>query len=110
MAATMLGQGKNTWQAEIDAAAEVSPRDQMDELRERRGHICVSSQDLVGPRYGADRPIVVMLLSCRWPTSSGSRSSLSSSCTPSSLQRTRPESGSEGTEIALMPSELELTS
>jgi hypothetical protein len=25
MAATMLGQGKNTWQAEIDAAAEVSP-------------------------------------------------------------------------------------
>jgi len=25
MAATMLGQGKNAWQAEIDAAAEVSP-------------------------------------------------------------------------------------
>lgn len=25
MAATMLGQGKNVWQAEIDAAAEVSP-------------------------------------------------------------------------------------
>jgi 1-pyrroline-5-carboxylate dehydrogenase len=24
MAATMLGQGKNAWQAEIDAAAEVS--------------------------------------------------------------------------------------
>lgn len=26
MAATMLGQGKNAWQAEIDAAAEVSDR------------------------------------------------------------------------------------
>jgi len=25
VAATMLGQGKNYWQAEIDAAAEVSP-------------------------------------------------------------------------------------
>jgi len=25
IAATMLGQGKNVWQAEIDAAAEVSP-------------------------------------------------------------------------------------
>ena len=29
LAATMLGQGKNAWQAEIDAAAEVCPRSLM---------------------------------------------------------------------------------
>ena len=34
MAATMLGQGKNTWQAEIDAAAEVSLLSFVEEKKE----------------------------------------------------------------------------
>ena len=37
LAATILGQGKNAWQAEIDAAAEVGPA----------LHLCLNQADLV---------------------------------------------------------------
>jgi hypothetical protein len=67
MAATMLGQGKNAWQAEIDAAAEVST------------HSGDGMIELIGR----------LLISC------DSASSTSSSCTLSSLQGTLREFGTE---------------
>lgn len=74
MAATMLGQGKNAWQAEIDAAAEV--------------------------RRVFQKPRVQRLTPVRSsPTSSDSASSTSRSCTSSSPRATRPMSGSESVSL-----------
>jgi hypothetical protein len=67
MAATMLGQGKNAWQAEIDAAAEVS----------------------------WTSPCEVTELTCRPSIFCGSASSTSSNCTLSNPPGTRRESGTE---------------
>lgn len=66
LAATMLGQGKNIWQAEIDAAAEVS---------QLRTGLWLETQE------------------CSSPTFSASASSTSSSCTSSSHRSTTPACG-----------------
>jgi acyl-CoA reductase-like NAD-dependent aldehyde dehydrogenase len=71
MAATMLGQGKNAWQAEIDAAAEVSECEWSARWETVSAHAPSSA------------------------TSSASASSTSKSSTPSSLLATPPASGSE---------------
>ena len=77
MAATMLGQGKNIWQAEIDAAAEVRS---------------TFSPAIFPPiDYHTDS----------FPTSCALVSNMSKSYTPNNLPKTRPDLGSKFTTLLI---------
>lgn len=79
MAATILGQGKNAWQAEIDAAAEVNHRSQ--------SRIDVD----LNLYHSADH----LAPSCRCATSSVLVSSMPRTCMRNNRPRTRPVYGSK---------------